>query len=363
MPMRICLPFMSPRDDARFYQLRETCKNGCCRAGTSIANFATPAWLRRLPVFRKTLALSLLTILTAAALPTEAEAQRRAVRRPTVRRSVVYVAARPYYRPYYRPFYAGFYSGWYSGWYGSGFYGWPGWYPYGMYGQYYPPYGYGYRYDYAGAARIEVKPREAEVYVDGFLVGSVDDFDGWLQRLHVAPGEHEIQIYLPGHRTMRERVLFRPGATLRITGALEPLPSGSADEPRPTPAPGAEQRLRGERYGDSYPEARGEYPPERAPREGQRAPAPERPSAENFGALAIRVQPGDAEVFIDGDRWETPPTGERLTVQLSEGEHRIEIRRGGYRTYTSTIQVRRGETVPLNVSLSRQDAPEYLARR
>ena len=48
--------------------------------------------------------------------------------------------------------------------------------------------------------------------MDGYLVGTVDDFDGWMQRLHVMYGEHEIQIYLQGYRTIRQKVLFRPGA-------------------------------------------------------------------------------------------------------------------------------------------------------
>jgi hypothetical protein len=63
------------------------------------------------------------------------------------------------------------------------------------------------------------------------------------------------------------------------------------------------------------------------------------------------VQPADAEVLIDGERWEAP-AGERVLVQLSEGEHRVEVRKPGYRSYTSTVRVRSGETVPLNVSLS-----------
>ena len=84
-----------------------------------------------------------------------------------------------------------------------------------------PPYGFGY--DPTGSARIEIKPREAEVYVDGYLVGTVDDFDGSMQRLHLPYGEHEIQIYLPGYRTIREKVLFRPGATLKLSSVMEPF--------------------------------------------------------------------------------------------------------------------------------------------
>ena len=213
-------------------------------------------------MLRKTVAVSLLALFLAAAVPASAEAQRGAVRRPVIRR-VVHVP-RAYYPVYYSPFYRGLHAGWYGGWYGAGWYGWPGWYPYGVYHQHYPPYPYRYRYDDAGAARIEVKPREAEVYVDGYLVGTVDDFDGWLQRLHMPPGEHEVQIYLPGHRTLRERVLFRPGATIRISGALEPLPEGAPDEPRPVPpSGGAPERP------DEY---RRPYPPPRVSGARDRAP-------------------------------------------------------------------------------------------
>lgn len=295
-------------------------------------------------MIRKIPNILLLLTLMAALPPQQAEAQRRVDRR-VAPRSVVVVSARPYYPVYYSPFYAGWYGG-YGGWYAPG---WYGWYPYNWYGQYYPP--YRYRYDTSGAARIDVKPREAEVYVDGYLVGTVDDFDGWLQRLHMPYGEHEIAIYLPGHRTLREKVLFRPGVTLKISGALEPLPSGSPDEPRPTPVPGAAAPTR---RGEYPPDGRRDYPPyerwpeRRDPREGQ-------PAAEDFGSLAVRVQPAGAEVLIDGERWEAPATGDRLVVQLAEGDHRVEIRLGGYATYSTTLRIRRGDTTPLNVSLTRQE--------
>ena len=41
-------------------------------------------------------------------------------------------------------------------------------------------------------------------------------------------------------------------------------------------------------------------------------------------------------------------------VQLGVGTHTVEIRKDGYRTYIQDVTVRRGETTPLNVSLTRQ---------
>src|SRR5262245_45560319 len=79
---------------------------------------------------------------------------------------------------YARPYWYG--AGLYPYWYGPF---WPGGYPY------YYPY---YSYDPTSALKLEVTPKDAEVYVDGYYAGIVDDFDGAFQRLHVLPGNHEL---------------------------------------------------------------------------------------------------------------------------------------------------------------------------
>ena len=212
------------------------------------------------------------------------------------------------------------------GWYG---YGYP--YAYGAYGYPYGGYPYGYYYDYSGAARLQVKPREAQVFIDGYFVGTVDDFDGWAQRLYVAPGEHELAIYLKGHRTFRQNVLFRPGATLRIEHVMQPLAPGDAEEPRPVPSAARAAR----RPRDDYPPRRSAAagPPAPARRSGavaapRRGRPPPRQSVQDYGSLAVRVQPLDAEVFVDGESWQSPEAGS-ITLQLSEGIHRVEVRKDG----------------------------------
>ena len=40
----------------------------------------------------------------------------------------------------------------------------------------------------AGSLRLKIKPREAQVYVDGYLVGDVDSFDGAFQKLGIESG-------------------------------------------------------------------------------------------------------------------------------------------------------------------------------
>ena len=73
--------------------------------------------------------------------------------------------------------------------------------------------------------------------------------------------------------------------------------------------------------------------------------------AGDFGTLNLRVQPEDAVVTIDGQRWDSPGGGSRLTVQLAPGMHHIEVRKDGFKTYTSTVQNRPGESQTMNVSL------------
>ena len=67
------------------------------------------------------------------------------------------------------------------------------------------------------------------------------------------------------------------------------------------------------------------------------------------------MQPGDAEITIDGEKWRGPEAQDRLVVDVAEGSHTVQISKTGYRTYVTDVQVRRGETSPLNVSLRSQD--------
>jgi hypothetical protein len=66
------------------------------------------------------------------------------------------------------------------------------------------------------------------------------------------------------------------------------------------------------------------------------------------------VQPADAEIVIDGERWETSDGRERLIVRVTPGRHLIDVRKTDYETFSSEVEVRPGETATVNVSLSRR---------
>jgi hypothetical protein len=132
-----------------------------------------------------------------------------------------------YYSPYpygyyYDPY--GYYgSYWYPGYaLGMGyFYYDPFWYGgYGAYGGGYQGYSGRYSYRDEGGLRLKIKPRDAQVFVDGYFVGNIDSFDGVFQRLGIEAGGHKIEIRAPGYETLQFDVLITPGDTVTYKGEL-----------------------------------------------------------------------------------------------------------------------------------------------
>ena len=218
------------------------------------------------------------------------------------------------------------------------------------------PYRY-YNIDAGAAMRIEVTPHEAEVYLDGYYAGIVDDFNGAFQRLRARPGQHEIVLYLDGYRTVHQKLYLTPKNTIKVKYAMERLGAGEQPEARPEappPPPSPPPPQAGPPPPMSPP-----MPPPGMPGRGpatRRAPqGPPRGNASAYGTLAIRVQPIDADVLIDGELWHTQEAPDRLTIEVAEGPHTVEIRKAGYRPFVTQVQVRRGESTPLNVSLRTQE--------
>jgi len=111
-------------------------------------------------------------------------------------------------------------------------YGWG--YPYEAYGPY-GVYGYGRPMAETASARLLVTPKEAEVFVDGYKAGRVDDFDGAFQRLNVAPGPHEITLFRDGYRTVTEKLYLSEGSTFKVRETMVKLAPGEKSEPPPVP--------------------------------------------------------------------------------------------------------------------------------
>ncbi|MGE3518546.1 MAG: PEGA domain-containing protein [Vicinamibacterales bacterium] len=105
----------------------------------------------------------------------------------------------------------GFYDPWlYSGYgYGGGYYG-------GGYG--------GGSYAYSGKLKLKVKPRDAEVYVDGYYAGAVDNYDGVFQTLKLEPGPHRVEVRLDGYEPLQFEVNIQPDQKVTYKGSMRRVP-------------------------------------------------------------------------------------------------------------------------------------------
>lgn len=151
----------------------------------------------------------------------------------------------PFYGPWggYYPWYTpGF--GWYVGYmgynpwyYGATCWGW------GIYGPWYDPYSYCWSSYYwpssayigvdigggggssskpqkaSGDLRVIASPKTAKVYIDGALVGTVDEFDGLNSHLEVDSGRHVLGLKADGYESYTGDIVVEGGRTqtVRIT--------------------------------------------------------------------------------------------------------------------------------------------------
>ncbi len=60
------------------------------------------------------------------------------------------------------------------------------------------------------------------MYLDGYFVGKVDDFDGIFQRLKVDYAPHRIEVRAEGFEPLVFEVRPQPGRTITYSGELKP---------------------------------------------------------------------------------------------------------------------------------------------
>jgi len=117
----------------------------------------------------------------------------------------------------------GYYGGWGPWDWGYGGFGFGGYYG-GWYDPWYGPPVYGDAGEVAGAVRLKVKPRDAQVYVDGYFAGQVDQYDGVFQRLRVEPGPHRIEVKADGYEPLMFEIRALPDQTVTYKGDLKRIP-------------------------------------------------------------------------------------------------------------------------------------------
>ncbi len=109
----------------------------------------------------------------------------------------------PYFGPYFSPYWAG-YPGYY-GYYGPS--GGPDMAVAAMTGW--------------GALDLNVKPNQAEVWVDGKYMGEAREFDGYPAYLWLEKGPHRLQIYKGGYASFDEEINVERGRKRDLKVRLE----------------------------------------------------------------------------------------------------------------------------------------------
>jgi hypothetical protein len=77
-----------------------------------------------------------------------------------------------------------------------------------------------------GYLHLELEPRSAQVYVDGFYMGSVDDFRRIVPGRSLEAGAHRVDVRAPGYETTSFDVMIAPNETISYRSDLRPEDAG-----------------------------------------------------------------------------------------------------------------------------------------
>ncbi len=230
---------------------------------------------------------------------------------------------------------------------GFGYFGGP------YYGGYYAPYSWGYAGYYepapawrvaryrsgTGAVEADIRPKKAQVTLDGTPVGQARDFNGPWDLLVLRKGTHTVEFSAPGYMTLRVVLEVKSGGYYHFTDRLL---EGEGLDPR-----SSEPVLLVE-----------EEPVPRAEIAMEERPESEQPAARlQSGLLHVRVQPPDAAVYLDGEFLAKGDELSRLhgSIPVARGEHTLEVLRPGYQAQTLTVLVEGDQPVRIRVELQPND--------
>jgi hypothetical protein len=77
-----------------------------------------------------------------------------------------------------------------------------------------------------GYLHLQMQPGTAQVYVDGYFMGSVDDFRRIIPGRSLEAGAHRVELRAPGYETKAFDVLIPPNETVSYRSDLQPTATG-----------------------------------------------------------------------------------------------------------------------------------------
>jgi hypothetical protein len=75
-----------------------------------------------------------------------------------------------------------------------------------------------------GGLQLDIEPRRALVYVDGWYVGVVDQFSGYYRHLDLGAGTHTFEIVATDYEPLVFEMAISPGRTSTYRGSLQRAP-------------------------------------------------------------------------------------------------------------------------------------------
>jgi hypothetical protein len=263
-------------------------------------------------------------------------------------------AGKGHSRHHYPPHYGYGYGYGHYGYHGYGYH-WPylrfyrpywstPYYPWGM--AWYPAYSTDAT---IGGLDLSVKPKKADVYVDGEYIGRAGQYDGWPGNLWLESGRHELVFYYEGRETVVRNVRVRPGPVQRLRVDMEKGESTPAEDLFANSVRVAEVDERSPR----------ETPSKRPEVDESRAGAPREATVDlrdEPGRFSLEVVPVDAAVYLDGRFLGSAEELARLHagMMVDAGDHLLEVQRPGYETQRVEFSVAAGDQKDLRIDLESQ---------
>ena len=180
----------------------------------------------------------------------------------------------------------------------------------------YRPYGYRVFTDWQPSnLRVDISPDDAAVFVDKHFAGLANQFSGTFKHLTLHAGPHLIEIRKAGFRSLAVEVSLFPDQNLTLWRTLQPVHDGE-DADAEASAPAFEE---------------GAFPPVVQGASGE---------------LRFDVTPKETEIYADGFYVGiVDDFNGSQHMMLTQGEHRLVLKREGYETLDFNLSVDSDRTV------------------
>lgn len=168
----------------------------------------------------------------------------------------------------------------------------------------------------SGYLNLDVRPSDAEVFVDGEFRGIAKDFDGSPSYLELLKGEHRITLRKKGYSAVSFIVRAIPGQLLTLDVTMDQTKESIKPEDRV-------------------------YQLE----------------IDGTGRIEFDINPPDSAVYIDGNFYGIASQFKETSnaLVLRAGSHHVEIIRPGYSAYVRDISIAKDERRKLKVTLDRKE--------